>query len=143
MNPLVVFLDIDGVLRVDGPQDKRELDSAAVSRFQWFAKASGAKVVISSSWRHASPLAFFQKRIGDFVVGMTPYLPPERTGIREREIKAWVSRNAPNSEWIAIDDDPDLFFPSCPWLFLCNSQCGFDLPAFNRLLSFNPLSSNH
>jgi len=137
----VVFLDIDGVLRVDGIHSRRELDKAAVSRLRWFVQSVDAQVVISSSWRHASPLKFFQENIGEFVVGITPYVPPELPGIRQREIKAWLSENRPGAPWLAIDDDPELFHPSCSRVFLCNPQCGFDLAAFNRLLSLSISSS--
>ncbi|SNC59261.1 hypothetical protein SAMN04487881_0021 [Marinobacter sp. es.048] len=133
---LIIFLDIDGVLRVDGVQSRTELDETAVGRLRWIVRSIGARVVISSIWRHAFPLEYFQHHLGDFVIGCTPFLFPEQQGVREKEINAWVAENQPGTSWIAIDDDPDLFLPSCTGLFLCDPQRGLDLSTFNQLLAF-------
>ncbi|RYE85652.1 MAG: hypothetical protein EOO75_16720, partial [Myxococcales bacterium] len=74
MTQPVLFLDIDGVLnsaawlgRFPGrcltlPGDAAEmLDPEAVRRLERIRQATGCRVVVSSSWRHALPLAEIER----------------------------------------------------------------------------------
>ena len=114
----VIFLDFDGVLNshqffaqrgreVCGDDDA--LDAAAVARLNEIIERTGAKVVISSSWRIEHSLERIVEILGAHgfageVVGMTPVL----SGSRGREISAWLSENRGVKSYVVLDDATDM-----------------------------------
>lgn len=125
----LIFLDIDGVLnsetyyvkRQENKTDNRpyplsEFDSETVKQYLRIVKETGAKTVISSSWRHTDGLRSILKNVGfrgsplDFEV--TPYLGT----IRGLEIKKYMENyldEHPNDEigsYCIIDDDIDMLY---------------------------------
>jgi hypothetical protein len=115
----IVFLDFDGVLnnfalmRDDGrPLDR--LDPAAVARLEAIVARSGAKVVISSSWRVHRPLDDLREMLADLgfsgeVIDRTPEIPVSRYVdpfiTRGREIQAWIDAQAePLESYVILDD---------------------------------------
>jgi hypothetical protein len=136
----VLFLDIDGVLHPDGPGDYQ--DFSCLPLFCDALRAADAPgrvpIVISSAWRHTQRLtdirSHFPADIGPRVVGVTPDLAdPATTAIgspapidraatgtyrRQGEITAWIRRNAPKGQWLALDDRSSGFEQDCPNLFL-------------------------
>ena len=118
----VIMLDVDGVLnsgeyihRLDGAFDdpKNQMDPQAVSLFNKITDATGAKVVISSTWR----LAFFKSayplrqlqccmesyKLTGEVIDYTPQL-----NSRGQEIQAWLQYRRDIEKFIIIDDDSDM-----------------------------------
>jgi hypothetical protein len=110
----IIFLDIDGVLNSERFFEMNaqglefghsQLDPDAVERLNRLIEETGAKVVISSSWRHVwsrdEIVRMLEKRgfkHGDTIIGITPTL----AGPRGDEV----------AEWLGTDDerrriDPD------------------------------------
>lgn len=136
----VIFLDIDGVLNHPGTWsawDRATMDlqrslgleplpipveAACMARLNRVVAATGAKIVISSSWRlHArwqdlGP-ALARRGLAGEVVGETPVPPnfegwplriprPAQSG-RGREIAAWLASHPEVEAFVILDDDPD------------------------------------
>lgn len=137
----VIFLDIDGVLNTevftraffgilkrlntDRPEAKKiakaELrddygvlfDPMAEDMLKWIVEATGAKIVISSTWR-MSGLKIMQEMwtkrgLPGEVIDVTPN-HMKRTGCtlqRGKEINEWLSSN-PVESYVIIDDDSDM-----------------------------------
>ena len=129
-NPRILFLDIDGVLN-SGPYfrewyniarepedtqparfafDASKIDPLAVERVNRIVEATGAKVVICSSWRHYHPLSRLRQilRARGFagsVIGVTPAICDAQRGA---ECAAWLATHR-RAAWsfAALDDDCD------------------------------------
>jgi hypothetical protein len=131
---MLIFLDIDGVLnsvawigggcvRGSIPPTFAEdalveelLDPSCVARLRQIVEVTGAKIVLSSSWRHWMSLEELAKLLGFHgftdapIVGVTPDLP----GPRGAQVQAWLERNASReTAFVCIDDDGD-FYESQP-----------------------------
>lgn len=122
-NPLVLFLDIDGVLHPEGVG--ADLEFYHLDNFQTVLRQFPAvRVVVSSTWRLSMSLEVlrhhFAVDIQDRIVGVTSDLrsihPP--LGLRQRECESWIERNCPGSSWLAVDDRKSYFDDDCPFLFL-------------------------
>lgn len=116
----VVFLDFDGVLnsaeffrRDPGPFDR--LDPLAVARLNTIVRRSGAKVIISSSWRLQRPvekLSYLLSQLGFLgeIAGYTPDLSSsvriaDGCSVRCLEIRSWLERSAePVTRFVVLDD---------------------------------------
>jgi hypothetical protein len=140
----LVFLDFDGVLNSHrfffGPgavkrpdnADRDEklrlsLDPAAIAHLNTIIERSGAKIVISSSWRLAHSVGTLRRalhqrgfRYADSVVGKTPYSPVgDSTNRRGIEIQTWINTDG-GAGWmtgdhgafdptiVILDDDRDM-----------------------------------
>ena len=126
----IVFLDIDGVLNSqeaiekaleDGTlNDLRVVFPHHVNVLKKILMETGAKIVISSTWRHAfknghENESMFNETWADIlgediasrIIGMTPVLD-DIDAIRGDEIDAWLSENAFVGEFCIIDDDDDM-----------------------------------
>jgi hypothetical protein len=127
----VIFLDFDGVLNnaahfaqwgiartmADREEDDKSFDLACVAALNDLVARSGAKVVISSSWRCMFGLPTLRRIllrhgfIGD-VIGETPQLYVKYDGdekIRGHEIQAWLDaqERAPQA-FVILDDYADM-----------------------------------
>lgn len=125
----VIFLDIDGVLNTEVWTrhvfkiigDKTDtyksqwyrdeyghiFDSMAVDMLEWLIEATGAKIVISSTWR-MSGLRVMQtmwemRDLPGEVIDITPKLNTPRG----EEIAEWLRENQVDS-YVIIDDDADM-----------------------------------
>lgn len=114
-----IFLDIDGVLNCKKTPNPRKfpyiVDDALVARFCHVLDATGAKVVLSSTWRY-DPIGLLAARhFGIPFVDITPDLPGES---RFREVLLWLEQNPAVERFAIIDDEDDdldelpLFQPS-------------------------------
>jgi len=127
----VLFLDVDGVLnsgpwlmketkesqefhlRRDIPQAATDIDPEAIARLQRIVDATGAKIVLSISWRYMyKPLKFIEllrahKFVGD-VIGATPLTEnvPGRK-CRGDEVAMWLKENSflDIKKFVILDDD--------------------------------------
>ena len=91
----VIFLDIDGVLNCDRTPNPRKfpyvVDRKLLARFKRIVKRTGAKVVLSSTWRYDPAGLFSAKYHGIPFIGVTPDMPHRP---RRDEILAWL-KNIP------------------------------------------------
>jgi hypothetical protein len=146
-NRLLVFLDIDGVMRVeDGPRER--LDTDCRECFERTLRAiPDARVVISSTWRLVYGIGalrgFFSPDIGLRILGVTPVAHAAKPFPRHPEIRGYLrERQALDRPWVAIDDNPGLFPPDAPLIATPTSR-GFDEEAANKLLSWNARVATH
>lgn len=124
----IIFVDVDGVFNSETYYRKRaedgdvrpypfsEFDPEAVKQYMRIIQKTGAKTVISSSWRHTDGLRSILKNVGfrgsplDFEI--TPYLGT----IRGLEIKKYMEDyldKHPDEEiesYCIIDDDIDMLY---------------------------------
>jgi histidinol phosphatase-like enzyme len=115
----VIFLDVDGVLNCTkterGWGKMRFVDTRKMLRVREICDRTGAKVVISSSWREgaqddALPVdkMQWQALLTEFdkhripVIGITPFAPDRWRG---DEIGMWLkSQEEPVKEFVIVDD---------------------------------------
>lgn len=132
----VIFLDIDGVLNsemfyrrraagqvvIGVSGDISEIDPEAMTALNTLVSKTGAKVVISSTWRHGRLVASMQKLffeagfIGE-IIGFTPDMRA-RSVFRGNEIHRWIVDNekllgksaSEYREYVILDDDSDMLY---------------------------------
>jgi hypothetical protein len=127
-NP-ILFLDFDGVLNsaafFRSPESKDgeagALDPKAVARLNTIIAKTGAKVVVSSSWRYGRSVAELQAIldergfVGEVIdktadaIHMDAADPKEsgfyRAYARGDEIREWLDRHPEVKSFVALDDD--------------------------------------
>ena len=109
----VIFLDVDGVLNSDEYFDKirnldiqgieREVDIEKIKLLKKAIDKTGAKVVLSSSWRYTKYAQYLKELLSnyDIYVDSTPFIEKE-TGL---EIKKWLSDNQDVEDFVILDDE--------------------------------------
>jgi hypothetical protein len=114
----ILFLDIDGVLNRGGfsaEAQSSSLEAAAVARLNRILADSGARLVLSSSWRYLI-------LDGSLTVGGFDYLlrthgvtlgallghtcADEEIPERGAQILRWLEDHGPVEQWAAVDDHP-------------------------------------
>lgn len=116
----IIFLDIDGVLNCNNTPNPRNfpyvVDKKLVARLKKLLDRTGAKVVLTSSWR-LDPIGVFAAKHWDVpFMDVSPDMP-KRT--RRDEVLTWLSKHPNVSRYAIIDDEDDeldglpLFQPSC------------------------------
>jgi hypothetical protein len=121
----VVFLDIDGVLNVI-PQGHDRYGAIFhpefVDNLRRLINETGAKLVISSTWRHSGVISMKEmweaRNLPGEVVGITPDLrwrvkqdarePNEQDYVRGDEIQAWLDQHSQVTNYVILDDDSDM-----------------------------------
>lgn len=114
----VIFTDIDGVLNEDTTPTRTKsrvifIDQEKLLRLKRIVEATGAKIVLSSTWRYDRDDTRYN---GDFLelqeafhnVGLTFYsfTPVDAIGIRRgMEIKAWLGMHPEVDRYIILDDE--------------------------------------
>ena len=138
-----IFLDIDGCIncaattkRLQSAPDFTFVDTRKVLRLRDIVERTGAKLVLSSTWRFgADPTAFFLERealrelVAEFRrvrcplwFDVTPYLPRAK---RWQEINAWLLLHPEVEEFIILDDwGEDEFRPMMDHLVQCDPRFG-------------------
>lgn len=116
----VLFLDVDGVLNHEGCDWQNYgsihlIDPACVDRVHHICNQTGARIVVSSTWRGSQEaMAAILSVFGDLVIGVTPHI---RITPRRDEIGAWIiQHSAIPMECVAVDDDSDCDGPA--WKFV-------------------------
>ena len=114
-----VFLDMDGVMgagRVWAQNAAKRwtcpaswVDPAMVARLNRLVRRTGARVVVSSSWRKylgADGVAAVLAACGfaGEVLGATPVLPGDPPSWRGREIDRWLMAHPRVRDWVVLDD---------------------------------------
>jgi hypothetical protein len=125
----IIFLDVDGVLNTRlGSLDADKLDI-----LQSVVQATGAAVVISSTWRHHEHqmvrLRPELERRGIRIAGQTPISasrdPSERFWVastRGAEIESWLTDHPGVSRFVILDDSD--FTALKGWLVQTNASVG-------------------
>jgi hypothetical protein len=115
----VIFLDIDGVLNCKTTPNPRRfpyiVDKRLLRRFKTLLDHTGAKVVLTSSWRIDPAGLFAAKHWGVPFIDICPDMPKSP---RHKEVLAWLKRHPKVTRFAVIDDEDDeldelpLFQPS-------------------------------
>ena len=138
-----IFVDVDGVLncakttkRLDISYEFLFVDTRKVLRLRDIVERTGAKLVLSSTWRFgAEQGAFYIERealrelVAEFRrvrcplwFSITPYLPRAK---RWQEINAWLILHPEVDEFIILDDwGEDEFRPMMDHLVKCDPRKG-------------------
>lgn len=118
----VLFLDFDGVLHPRTSGTGRHIPALEAL----LRRHPQVELVVSSTWKHQYSVedlkGWFSSDIQERVIGVTPDLP-NLPGARQLEIEAWL-RMRSSRRWLALDDEPALFSPGCPWLYLTETATG-------------------
>lgn len=148
----IIFLDIDGVMNhqlwfesiLGKPEFKREKKNDYRRYFSTFAvkllnnltDETGAKIVVSSSWRNGRTVAQLRKMFRDNgitgkVIDKTPYLSYEGYSSsvpRGCEIHAWLEINkkkfGDSVKYVIFDDDSDMLWWQRNNFLLVDTYCG-------------------
>jgi HAD domain in Swiss Army Knife RNA repair proteins len=135
---MLIFLDIDGVLRRAGSL-AYQFEPECLEAFETaIRRIPGAEVVITSSWREAFTIAEIRSRfssdIAIRILGVTPAAQRQDGHYRHREVSAYLERHGRQNEpWIAVDDDPE-HYPAGVSLLLVEPLHGFNEDACRRLV---------
>ena len=123
----IIFLDIDGVLNHKGTP---LLHQPCIDQLKRIVDSTGAKVVLSSSWREmfifkdeftpdvnsVRMIDYLMHKCGIEFIGYTPFDEMDR---RELEIKQWIKdNNAIVDNFIIIDDLEYNFEDEFPYKFI-------------------------
>ena len=127
--PLVLFLDIDGVLHPDPCFQEKAFCSLPIVEAV-LVDYPMVEIVVSSSWKKYHTVTelreFLGPLIGPRILGVTPDLELAMVAFpRQTECETWLRANRPDSLWIAIDDRDWWFEPGCPNLLLTDCTVGF------------------
>jgi len=145
----IIFLDIDGVLNcaewAQKEYDKGNIhalqenfDTAAIVHLNTIIEQSGAKVVISSSWRLMYSLAHIETLLikhgfKGVILGITP--PRQSlTSRRGNEIQAWLASVPQVTKFVILDDDSDMLH-LLPFLVQTNWETGLQEYHIDRALN--------
>lgn len=128
----LIFLDIDGVLvttrsLMDG--NEYRFDKECVKNLLEILTVTGAKIVISSSWRedrtlNQLKLLFENNGLGDNIIDITPIHGDHE--IRGSEIKAFLDRSDLKIDKFVIIDDEEEMGELAPFLVETNFKSGID-----------------
>lgn len=105
MSTVIIFLDIDGVLnKNDGLRSANHIDKDMVSILNRIIDSTGAKVVISSTWRCSMSQDLIQNHLNSFgftgnIIGMTD----DNDKSRFNQISDWMDDNGAD-DFIILDD---------------------------------------
>ena len=114
----IIFLDVDGVLnsertiRANNSSGYYYLDPVAVGLIRDLVDKTGAKIVVSSTWRYAGDHVTTQLYVAGFHLmdfhndSITPVLV---NGKRGDEVNSWLSEHPEVETYVCIDDDSDFF----------------------------------
>ena len=106
----VIFLDIDGVLNTRKTIERWRgligIDATLARRFAQLQQATGASVVLSSTWRlERNWKATMRKNSVVGVIDRTPDLPGRSRG---EEIGAWLTAHPEVGVYVILDDQSDM-----------------------------------
>lgn len=139
----VLFLDIDGVLnsqrscvafggypfQVD--KHRGMFDEVAVQLIAGIVRTSGAKVVLSSSWRHGTEWVGIGPALEMPIIDRTPSF----TGERGREIQHWLNAHPEVESYAIVDDDGDMLPEQTPFFVHTSGFEGFTWKDAQKLCS--------
>lgn len=105
----VIFLDIDGVLNCEQTLERHDgflgIEHGKVILLNNIVNETGAKIVLSSTWRLDPDWNDTMKSYGINCIDRTICLPSR---IRGLEINEWIERHPDVKTFAIIDDDSDM-----------------------------------
>lgn len=114
----LIFLDIDGVMNsytsaLSAKHESLAFDNRAVENLKLVINETGAKIVVSSTWRIGETIDSLKTRIfshyglDEHVIGITPYYIETIRGI---EISDYMlsNENMRVDAFVILDDDTDM-----------------------------------
>ena len=118
----IIFLDIDGVLNHQGMTDEDwtkygtcggSIDPQSVKVLNDFTDETGAKIVVSSTWR-LDGLDRVRKALEEAgvmagIIDITPRFTHPGY-VRGNEIKCWLDAKTYVDSYVIFDDDSDMLF---------------------------------
>jgi hypothetical protein len=132
----IIFLDFDGVLNHEAFYNKRqeigienyppyplcEIDPNSIRTLNFIIKETGAKVVVSSTWRHGRTIEELQHILNYHgfegeIIDVTPSFRDENI-LRGNEILKWIKDNEKligkkyydYETYVIFDDDTDMLY---------------------------------
>lgn len=154
----VIFLDVDGVLNsehshsIDNNENWMENEVSDI-HIQWLKKIvdeTGAKIVLSSSWRHYHPKATGSNTITDplfkvldrklreaglEIIDITPDLRGKMRGL---EVQEWLNAHLDVTKYVILDDDADFTVEQKP--FFVNTTFKYGLTEILAIKAINILN---
>ncbi len=110
----VIFLDVDGVLNSDEYFDRiqnldiegieSEIDINKVKLLKKAVDETGAKVVLSSSWRYTRNALVLKKLLANYGIHITDSTPIVENK-RGLEIRKWLENNDNVEDFVILDDE--------------------------------------
>jgi len=135
----VIFLDIDGVLINQRYASRNTADPKCVEQLNRITDRTGAKIVVSSSWKHHGlpRITLILKQWG--VTGDIIDITPDWPGYERRwEIMGWLSDSVMyqdlNNTFVVIDDERDAF-PSGMYGVRPRFECGLNVIDADRAIA--------
>lgn len=133
----VLFLDVDGVLnkapdyqvRIEGQRSCLLINQRLVSRLKKVLKDTGAKVVLSSTWRILHGGREFVESCGIPIMDETD----NGGGKRGDQIQRWLDAHPEVETYAIVDDDSDMRDEQLPRLVLTEFATGLTETAAYRL----------
>ena len=111
----IIFLDFDGVLvnraalrarRLD-PQHRPAADPEAVAALNHIVQATGARIVVTSTWREEYSLEELREHLARWGVAGAVIDQTPLAKTRGQEIHAWLEEHAVE-KFVILDDDADM-----------------------------------
>jgi hypothetical protein len=144
----IIFLDVDGVLNYDYCPDLIPNDDGTKSKLLGISsmhvyllnkilKETGAKIVLSSTWRLHDFTFNYLGKVGIHewetrLIGKTSSM-----GERGDEIRAWIAENNFSGKYIVIDD---MRYEGIPAANMCNTNPNIGLTEQNAIDIINFLN---
>lgn len=121
MNEKYIFLDFDGVLNswpylaqvVDVPHGVRHIDPDAVFQLQRVVDATGARIVVSSTWRKLYSVQELSDMLAEngLMADVIDVTPSHNNGYRGHEIQQWLDDHFEFDDYptfVIVDDGSDM-----------------------------------
>ncbi len=136
-----IFLDVDGVLNSDdyfnheGSQPfsiSDHIDPKAVAILQTLIDATGAVIILSSTWRHGNLLDILKQRFSDLkftgqIIDITGSDHVANGWVRGNSIYLWLKTHVSKlstAKYVILDDDVDMLLFQADHFVHVNSQIG-------------------
>ena len=149
----VIFLDIDGVLnhyywyrerrfKCKLPHPLDDFDPKSVSYLNNITDITGAKIIISSSWRFDPDIVNILHKVGitGEIIGCTPDLYNIYGSLcRGKEIDVVLNKRPDIERYIILDDDTDMVGfrkDYTPYLIKCDTYTGFGMVEYSKACEF-------
>jgi len=105
----VVFLDVDGVLHPYHARPNQQFRPACMKRLKAIIDTTGAKIVLSTSWRRtarATAAVNLQLKRHDIPTAVDKTRIRNNEYLRNEEVLHWIAQHPYVTHWVAIDDLP-------------------------------------
>jgi hypothetical protein len=141
----VIFLDIDGVI-TSARTGWYDMDIYAINFLLWLCKECGAKIVISSTWRHNHGKEFWQTIFGEHL--HEDFKTPDFARFhnhynRGDEIQNWLSQNDNVDTYCILDDDRDMLPDQIPYFVHTNSMNGLQFEDYEKAKAIFSVDGYH